>query len=268
MTTPLAGSWEKWEWGRKHLDTLNRNFGELVDVSKPYTVPTQQEIEEDSPLTMTVLFRFGPVPNIGDSRFGLMIGDSIQNFRAALDHLAWSLVKRKGTPLSRLKRRQRKMIAFPLAQSKKTFPGRAADLLPGVPGDVIDELVRPYQPYRRGNKAIAMRALRSLSDRDKHRLLIPTFWFPQDGKVKITATGFSIVEDELLIPQHRGFRLKSGAPIARVRVVPTSAFETKVELKAKAAAYPSVGGGLWLFPTLETIRDTVEEVLTVARGVL
>src|SRR4051794_3018961 len=87
---PLASAWAKYHWASKHMKRVETAFERAFDQELyPFSVKTEVETLGDE---ATALARVDRLPVIAGD-FGLALGDVIQNFRAALDHLAWGLVK-------------------------------------------------------------------------------------------------------------------------------------------------------------------------------
>src|SRR5947208_2801295 len=141
-SSPLQSSWSKFHWAQKHLGAVNAALQRSFD-PQTHSVSVKVEVKVTAD-TAVAIARVGSVPIVRDD-CGLTLGDTLQNFRAALDHLAWDLVKIGAIPNP--KRPQD--IYFPMA---KNFSNWRTDLdrkLPGVPKEQR-AIIRRYQPYRRG----------------------------------------------------------------------------------------------------------------------
>src|SRR5436305_1101517 len=69
-----------------------------------------------------------PVP----TRWGLILGDIANNYRSAIDHLAWALVSRGRTPPAVLTDDQRSAVQFPITQGRRQFNKSLKRRLPGA----------------------------------------------------------------------------------------------------------------------------------------
>ncbi len=130
-----------------------------------------------------ILFSFGgPVP----SRFGLIIGDCIQNLRSSLDYLVWELVLAANNQPG-------KHNMFPICSSPDIFKDALSNRkrLLGVHPDAIAE-IEALQPYHLGmdfKKAILW-ALDELANLNKHCRIPVT-----DLAARETMTDVSIDKD-------------------------------------------------------------------------
>lgn len=97
----------------------------------------------------------------------LLLGEAVQNLRAALDHTIWRAWSDAGNT------GDGSHTQFPIATDSFSFEVQAARMLEGVP-DSIRTLVEAAQPYRVSPQAPtreALELLRTLSNTDKHRTL-------------------------------------------------------------------------------------------------
>jgi len=141
-----------------------------------------------------------------DASIGLLLGEVIQNFRSALDHLAWAMVP----PSTRngLSAAARRRIYFPVARNRQNFWGSINTWLPDTSFEQR-ALIECYQPYRRTPKGRLIRRLRNLSDIDKHRIIIPAVALPFEGEFEVTAHHGKIIET--IEHRRRGEPVKPGA---------------------------------------------------------
>jgi hypothetical protein len=97
--------------------------------------------------------------------WALIIGDAIQNMRAALDHLVHEL----STPAGRDSPR----TAFPIYDDERSFKVNGIPKVETITGDelLLIERVQPFNSPEPQNDPLAI--LQKLSNRDKHRLLVP-----------------------------------------------------------------------------------------------
>ena len=147
--------------------------------------------QEDDPQLLPMYVAH--IADASESPIGLVLGDVINNFRSALDHIAWQLVAHG--------RKQRHLetapdtIKFPIVTgpSKKGksaseyFRDGLGGWLPGV-STVHKTIIRSHQPYRRRPFPLrhALALLQTLSNTDKHRRLHTVLWLP-------TETGFNVI---------------------------------------------------------------------------
>jgi hypothetical protein len=103
--------------------------------------------------------------------WGLLIGDAIHNYRSALDHLAFALV-RAGSRANVIRDPKRvKRIYFPyFGEALAIYPNKwVADKLPGVDTGYVKALAPFQSGLRPGKRRWQLRALQRLDDLEKHR---------------------------------------------------------------------------------------------------
>ena len=161
---PLAGAFEKLGRGEEHINELDDAIAQFSDAE-------EQRIKDqlDAKLGGSDPFasgiprlddvRAGPVP----ARFGLLVGDAVQNLRAALEYLVHEL--------QFLDSGERKpQTQFPICCTHKAFQTQAERSLNNLSQPHIDAIER-LQPY---NGEEWLKWLQSLSNPDKHRNPIAT----------------------------------------------------------------------------------------------
>jgi hypothetical protein len=95
----------------------------------------------------------------------LITGDAIHNLRAALDHLAWELVKASGRHPSR-------QTEFPIGRDERRYRQAREQKTSGMRPEMLDILDR-LQPYAGGNDALY--DVHNLDIIDKHRLVLTAY---------------------------------------------------------------------------------------------
>jgi hypothetical protein len=244
---PLESSWVKYHWAGTHLRYLQ---GELLRIASLKPEPFEVDQQIDARETWLRVIR---VPEYREA--GLMIGDAVHNYRAALDHLVWDLVKLGSHP--QLTEKQAQRVQFPLAKSLASLQQQRRDRMPGVDDDPW-RVVRLYQPYRRDDRGRAMRSLRDLSDMDKHRFIVPAV---ASAKSFVGRTSFvgCVGTGVWQISSRRSLHV--GSKLMRVWFTPT-AHDYHVDIKSEVAVEPCLGRGVLLMPTMLAIGECVREVLT------
>jgi hypothetical protein len=118
-------------------------------------------------------------------RLGAPVGDAIQNIRNALDYLVYGL--------SPPKYRRRGKTGFPIYDDECLFEVEGRKLIRGITGDELT-LIERFQPYKRTNPARndPLSILRRLSNKDKHRLLLPVVAAVSDSGSWIASTNATI----------------------------------------------------------------------------
>lgn len=162
----LSACRAKIERAYEHRDSLQAIIPRPL-YDKPDLVQLSAKLD---PQTGQHVFRVAAIDDEWRLRVGVFLGDIVHNLRSALDHLFWALSCRY-LGIAKTERMY-KSVQFPiedgsqgLANKRKHFGG-----IPSVQWAVIDGA----QPYDRADPAhLALRALRELSNRDKHRALNP-----------------------------------------------------------------------------------------------
>src|ERR1700728_1684140 len=91
---PMGSAWHKYHWASRHMNAVDTAIQRSID---PNVHPIAVEINREPVNGTIAVVRVTRLPNIRTD-YGLALGDMIQNFRAALDHLAWCLVKTGDDP--------------------------------------------------------------------------------------------------------------------------------------------------------------------------
>lgn len=245
--TPLASSWAKFHRASTHGNALSAELTRVMG-EQNQAIAVEPEIKNGQ-----AIVRVTRIPEFREA--GLFMGDAVTNYRAALDHLAWDLVKLGSQP--RLTAKQAMQVQFPFATSAVEFSQQRARRLPGIT-DTEWEIIREYQPYRRGDKGRTMRLLRHVSDTDKHRFIAPAVVCATGFVGHIAAVGCTISDYRRFSPKRA---LHVGTKLVTMTVVPDSP-EYDVKINSQIAVQPSLGRGIPLMPAMFEVRAVVLEVLS------
>jgi hypothetical protein len=149
-------------------------------------------------------------------RWRLLLGDVANNYRAALDHLAWALVSR-GRASGKLTRKQENAVYFPYARSRTSFNGELSRKLPGVKRADIAK-IRMCQPYHHPHRSQARHALvllAGINNGDKHRTIQPVWAQPTRLDIAVDQTIDCVVSGPTF--GRSGQAIEVGAELAFVR---------------------------------------------------
>jgi hypothetical protein len=159
-----AGRWLKFDRAREHLEAAEAERNVVLSGSSP-KIDLDCRLEGDAWVCRT-----GNIERVEAPRLGLLLGDGIQNLRAALDHLvvdlaiidsgAWPI-----NPRGRLARTQ-----FPVCSKKADFDAGTSEWLLGLSSE-HRERIESFQPYETGSDVLE--SLVDISNEDKHRV-VPT----------------------------------------------------------------------------------------------
>jgi hypothetical protein len=181
-------------------------------------------------------------------RWCLLVGDIANNYRAAVDHLAWALVSRGRTPPGTGKLRQENLVAFPICEKRSEFRGALRKKLPGV-RRADQAKVRRRQPYQYGARTRnrhALALLASINNADKHRTIQPLWSFPTRVDIKVTH-----VRDCVLRPirfRRRAEHVQVGTELAFIgarKVGPNPEIEVQLNVTAEPTTDQSISIREW-----------------------
>jgi hypothetical protein len=244
---PLFDSaWFKWGHGVAHAQALEADIDAFrFDGHRDPLLANRAEYNPKRHGFAVYATDVAPIP----TRWGLMLGDIANNYRCALDHLAWALVCRGKTPPATLTEYQQGGVYFPAAEGRKQFNDSLPKKLPGVRRADI-ALVRRTQPYHyrpRTRRRHYLTVLTALNNSDKHRALQPIWVQPTRIDIEITRM------QDCWVPQ-LGFRrhadpLEVGTEITFIRARKRGR-EPHLEVDLRVAAEPSIeqriGGKEWI----------------------
>ncbi len=103
--------------------------------------------------------------------FSTRLGDSIHNYRCALDHVAWQLASHGTKPPRSLSDGEQRRIQFPIYEDETTFDDQIGRRLPGVAASVVSFIKQRHQFVAGRASNNALTTLANLSNDDKHRTL-------------------------------------------------------------------------------------------------
>ena len=192
------------------------------------------------------------LPESSPARFG----DAIQNYRSALDHVAWQLVKHGSTPTPK----SPNGVHFPIFPLESDFNGMLPIRLPGVStakGGACDFIHFAHE-YRRGkarNELLLL--LAKLSNDDKHRTLHTTVADLAGAHHQVSFTDCRPVKFQ---DPPISSTIKPGAEIAHLRVVVTG-LNPEVEVKPELSAFIAIEGRLNALDVLDQMRAEIDAIL-------
>ena len=259
MADPFDSAWLKWGWGVIEAEALKTDidaFTEHIRADGLGTTRCEYQPKYHRFAVILDSIHFVEFPQ----RWGLRLGNVVQNYRSALDHIAWTLVDQGKTPPPTLTDRQQRSVLFPIQTDRVKFNDGIKRQLPGV-GRAELAKVRRYQPFKtrkRGGTA-ALTILERLSRFDKHRSIQPVAAYPFGGALEVTH--FRDCEPSTRpTGNHPRRELEVGAEFAYVYVRKTG---PKPEMAVKAAldVKPSIDQSFWLNEWLHNAKGMVAIVL-------
>ncbi len=262
MSDKLASAYGKLTRADAHLQEL---WGEVktFSSSNPYSVRSETNLESIEKQIRCAYFidKFTEPPG----HWPLLIGDAIQNMRAALDHATWGLIVSERSRTSA--NRNRKSIYFPIYTSGDRFKDDlvASSLRPEVRA-VLEEL-QPYSREKNDPKRDAFVALRELSNLDKHRALNLVVMQGDGGEI---ATRPLLQGGKILFVEKGP--LRSGAQVVRFTATrppaPTQVevdFSLTVEISIQS---PKPAANVPLYIGLKGLRTRTSEAVDQMRDIV
>ncbi len=239
MGDQLASAYAKLARADTHLQELWSELKEFSS-SNPYSIRSETNLKSTEKTIRCAYYvdRFTEPPEY----WSLLIGDAIQNMRAALDHSTWALIISQCS--NTFAKRNARKIYFPIHTAQRGFDeDTVASAVRPEARAVLEEL-QPYSRQKDNPKRDHFVALRELSNLDKHRALslvvmrghrseVTTRPFLQGGRAVFVEGG----------PLRRGaqvvrFTAARPPPPAQVEVDFSLAVEISVESPKPAANVP------------------------------
>ena len=263
---PFQGSIRKTDRATVHMAELKRlTTAFLEDEEEPPPFRAVEGIERDPSRYVMRAVIDRPFPEW----WSLIVGDFVQNLRAALDHFVCQLIYDAGGELTR----QNAFPIFPERPSDRRSKDRWKAQVNGLDDDAI-AFIETRQPYHHDEdpRNHTFFALRELSNEDKHRLVLPV--------VCAIATPSEDFEIEVLESRdvgpiskgklHSRYALKDGDVIAEAPVEITGP-EPDVRATADFNLELGFGGdpivptqGLWQM--FKSVRATLHQAAYDLRG--
>jgi hypothetical protein len=163
-TDPLVGVKAKLDRAKQHLSDFDKVRARSRDTNKDMIR------HKEKPDTEQRVYYVAREPITTD--FAVFVGDVIHNLRSALDHLAYAICI-AGPGGYAVAEREEKLIYFPVcdgdADAYRTLRSRGVIVALGKSG--IEKIIDEVEPYR-GGKGEVLAQINSLSNTDKHRLLM------------------------------------------------------------------------------------------------
>lgn len=266
MSQPtLNGVWAKMERAKEHRDALQSYIAETFAIEENRPRLGAKFDPERGRNVLYVSF----VPDLRDVflRSSILLGDSLQALRTALDHLVYQLaVRHKGV------RRERE-LEFPITELPgewKTARRRSLSQIRPADRTVIEG----YQGYHRIDERLAVGLyfhplvmLRDLNDRDKHRLL-NTVIVPTNSIEITTEPGYTIMFTgilDLIQDTLTGVTIEEATPVELGTVVASSSTTSPLQAEVDMVGYVSpqiaLADGRPVVAVLDKIAGVVVRVI-------
>jgi hypothetical protein len=192
-------------------------------------------------------------------RWGVLLGDSVTNLRASLDHAFWAAVHAHSGPPS-----NPSAVTFPISPTAEKYKRPTRELRPLVASQIWDvvDAVQPHYGDDRAHTA-PLEILRFLSNHDKHRTVQIV------GRNSLQLVPIDVRSDvpiDIVEQWQREGPTGDGDVVARLKfrrsvgdrtvdVTPTMAHEISVQISDEPVEYRPLG------ELMDVIRDRVLKVL-------
>lgn len=240
----------KWQRGSEHFEWL-------VEAWAKYTPAFQSELVV-VPIPGGVELRLGRISDPPRKEWSLVIGDCVQNFRSALDHMVWQLAPQKA------RRDAPTSLEFPIFLDPLRYNAAAPTRIASLPA-AAQRIIESVQPFNRDEPIKdPLWQLHTLSNIDKHRRL-------HVGDVSLEAVTLS-VRGTRMNEQWRAappaVRARSGMAIARVTEAEVRKFGEPGRIQVQPGAVLTIAfdesedvTGEGVIGTLRHIHGRVGDVL-------
>jgi hypothetical protein len=225
--------------------------------------PAIEFVREYEPDDHAIVFKAKSLPQIPEDA-GVLVGDAIHNYRCALDHLWWQLA------LDHLGRepseKEARSIQFPIIDPSANWA--TSRFLEHVERKAADHA----KTFQLDHGRDELHILNYLSNRDKHRLIQPTFYVPQGMMFRqppISAYRDCLppaANDEFGFMRMVEFRTATpdiGQEAMRINITPTGP-NPDLDFDPEFTGDIAVGRNWRMEWILQRIGETVDEIITSA----
>ena len=238
----------KLDRAKEHLDRL-RSESETRKSEEPYGFRSEKEDGPGNEIKVTV---YAEVRRIPPPEWAPIIGDAIQNMRNALDYAVWGL--------SRSSKRSNR-TAFPIYTDWCEYKVLSPPQISGVPAPhrAVIEREQPYH-WKDGADFHPLAVLKTLSNKDKHKTLIPLAIAYDIGFVSVTnaETQFIFTAEGKPIKHNTpvlGFLARPQDPALEMHVTPHVSFDEAIEGRALLSTLDSIFRSVeWVIFQLKTTK--------------
>jgi hypothetical protein len=240
----------KWKRGSDHFEWL-------VAAWQRYT-PSFHSALDVVPITGGVELRLGRLSEPPRREWSLVIGDCVQNFRSALDHMVWQLAPesaRIANPTA---------LEFPIFSDPSRYASAAPNRIRSVPA-AAQKIIEAVQPFNHSERAKdPLWQLHKLSNIDKHRRL-------HVGDVSLEAVTIDVRGTRLQTTWRAAppaVRAHRGLVLARIAEAEMRRFGERATVQVQPSAFLTIAfedsedvTGEGVIGTLRGIRERVGLVL-------
>jgi hypothetical protein len=259
MDDLFESAWFKFAWAVINGERLKEDINAFaVDANAQAQIRLDQHYDPKRHCIVLSIAEFlRPFPK----KWGLLLGDTVHNYRSALDHLAWALVKRGRTPI--LTPHQESGVYFPISDTREKFNASLVGKRPKLPGARRTDIaiVRRYQPYIHGQRNApnhVLFVLDELARHDKHRTIQPVVGTPEAAYFRLTSQHDCLVRRIRRRAEREA--LKVGTEVGWIFVKRTGP-NPQIQMKGDLPAYPAINKRLRLEKWLEVTMGITFKLL-------
>jgi hypothetical protein len=258
VTDPFESAWLKWAWAatnaRVLADSIEGFASDFGNQELNYQLANYYDAKAHC-IVLVVAEATDPFPAL----WGVLLGDTVHDYRCCLDHVAWALYKRGRTP--DLGDKKERDIIFPIYSKRLAYNNDLDRRLPGV-RRADRKIVRRYQPFAPGESRAhrhVFTVLQKLSNDDKHRVIQPVVAIPQ--RIDFTDTeAIDCIVRRIGPPRSFEGTVEPGAELARFYVKKTGP-NPRIETRPNFHLVPSIHERL-------TLADFLEKTMGATRRLL
>lgn len=239
MKNPLDGSRLKIDRAKRHIQDLDAVLGAFrCGTDYPNEVVIETDMETGEKVHKFRLLRPPPYGQVA-----LIVGDAVNNLRAALDHAVYACALLNGHPNPAYR-----TCSFPFGKDEGSFLSQLNGCT-SVPAE-IRECLKRFRGYRGGQNALYV--LNQMCNRDKHALITPTIVGFQDLRMAITRS------DSTHKTVLKWNRTQNEFILLRTKSDVEYDLKLAVDIALDAPGFES---GRQIVPLLDMFVDVVEHVL-------
>jgi hypothetical protein len=241
MSGPFDSAHRKIARASKHFDEVEAQIKAYYD-----QIPYKQVIETDPDDPQQLLHKIKLVKTLADSSVAEIVGDVVNNLRAALDHAIYAVAKTcRSNP---------KYAYFPFSGKAERFEKSLNGFCKDVPSEMFP-LLRSFRPYEGGNEPLF--ALNAMRNADNHSILTPFGTRLFRPRTKVKGTGYM----SMTVPEHSAWDIAK-QEIVFLRTGADATFDYDIDFHFFVAfdEVPTVKG-MPVMETLELIGSEVNQVV-------
>ena len=256
MAVSLDSAWRKWAWASLEAERLQADIDVALEskLEGPPLTIGHSDYQPDLQGFRIYVETIREPP----AALGLLLGNVVNDYRSALDHLAWFIYQR-GALAGKITPSAETRVQFPIYDTRDEFNDNLGRRLPGArPADRA--IVRRYQPYLRGKRMqprMILARIRDLGRIDKHRVAQPIWLRNHMTELTVTDSADCIVRRLRMIPTEA---LEVGTELARIYVRRTGP-DPDIAVQGMLVSDVAIDNVLWAKNLALGARTHIAEIL-------